>query len=87
MKPCMIIWPANVPTAELEIPDAMREITGKESCRLAAARRPLPTGAAHTGQRERRCSRRTRAAAAAVGPEPNGAMGARIEKAQLSGSD
>ena len=26
MKPCMIIWPANVPTAELEIPDAMREI-------------------------------------------------------------
>jgi hypothetical protein len=23
MKPCMIIWPANVPTAELEIPDAM----------------------------------------------------------------
>ncbi len=25
MNPCMMIWPAIVPTAELEIPDAIRE--------------------------------------------------------------
>ena len=24
-KPCMIIWPANVPTVELDTPDASRE--------------------------------------------------------------
>jgi hypothetical protein len=46
---------------------------------------PSPTGAAHTGQGERRCSRRTRASA--VEPEPHGVAGTRIEKARLSGPD
>jgi hypothetical protein len=28
-KPCMIIWPAMVPTAELDIPDAISETRNK----------------------------------------------------------